>query len=211
VNRSSEGDVPVGELDRLFTFPNALSALRLGCLPLFVVLLRRPDRKGRAAAAWLLGALGVTDGLDGYVARRFDQVSSLGEVLDPLVDRALVLTATAGALRSGAVPRWLVGLVVARESVAAGGAAVLAIMGAERVRVSRVGKMGAFGMMVALPLFILGSSRSRWHRQAVALGWVFAAAGQACAWAAVAGYVPKALTAYRLRRANGERAKIVGS
>lgn len=183
--------------DRVFTVPNALTALRLACLPVFVALLARPGGKGRAKAAVLLGALGVSDGLDGYIARRFDQVSSLGQAADPLVDRALVLTATGGAVAIRAVPTWFVGLVLAREAVVAGGGAALALAGGGRLPVSRAGKVGAFGMMVALPLFILGGSSSRWRAQARALAWVAGAVGQVFAWAAAVGYVPQAVAAVR--------------
>jgi cardiolipin synthase len=186
-------------LDRIWTVPNALTALRLACLPVFVSLLAKPEGKGRAAAAFLLGGLGITDSLDGYVARRFHQVSSLGKMADPLVDRALVLTATGGALVVGAIPPWFVGVVLAREAVVAGGGAVLALSGGARLEVSRAGKIGAFGMMVALPLFILGSSSSRWRGEARTLGWVAAGWGQVFAWGAAAGYVPQAVAAFSER------------
>ena len=184
--------VPGPGLDRVLTVPNALTALRLACLPVFGALLAQPEGKGRRAAAYLLGALGVTDGLDGYIARHFNQVSSLGKVADPLVDRVLVLTATGAALAIGAVPPWLVGVVLAREAVVAGGGVALALTRAGRLEVSPAGKVGAFGMMVALPLFILGSSSSRWRTQARALAWVAAGCGQVFAWKAAAGYVPQA-------------------
>jgi cardiolipin synthase len=182
------------------TVPNALTAFRLACLPVFGLLLVKPEGKGRRAAAYLLATLGISDGLDGYIARRFNQVSALGAVADPLVDRALVLSATGGALAIRAVPRWFVGVVLAREVVVAGGGAALALTGAGRLEVSRAGKLGAFGMMVALPLFILGASSSRWRRQAKALAWVAAGCGQGFAWGAAAGYVPQALTALSQRR-----------
>jgi cardiolipin synthase len=190
---------PEAGLDRILTVPNALTALRLACLPVFVSLLAKPEGKGRAAAAFLLGGLGITDGLDGYVARRFHQVSSLGKMADPLVDRALVLTATGGALAVGAIPPWFVGVVLAREAVVAGGGAVLALSGGGRLEVSRAGKIGAFGMMVALPLFILGSSSSRGRSQARALAWLAAGWGQVFAWGAAAGYVPQAVAAFSER------------
>ena len=195
-----DAGIPDAGQDRIFTVPNALTALRLACLPVFGTLLAQPEGRGRMAAAVLLGALGVTDGLDGYIARRFNQVSSLGKAADPLVDRALVLTATAGALAIGAVPPWLVGVVLAREAVVAGGAAVLAVTGAGRLEVSWAGKAGAFGMMVALPLFIMGSSSSRWHAQATTTAWVAVGWGQLFAWGAAAGYVPKAVRSVSQRR-----------
>ena len=61
-------------------------------------------------------------------------------------------------------------------------------------------KLGAFGMMVALPLFMLAASSSPWRRQAKALAWVAAGCGQGFAWGAAAGYVPQALTALSQRR-----------
>ena len=76
--------------DRILTVPNGLTLLRLLCLPLFVWLVARPHRAGWYPAALLLAALGVTDGVDGYVARHFHQVSKLGKVLDPLADRLLL-------------------------------------------------------------------------------------------------------------------------
>lgn len=186
-----------GGEDRILTVPNALTALRLACLPLFVVLLSRPEGKGRAQAAFLLGGLGITDGLDGYIARHFDQVSSLGTVADPLVDRALVLTAATGAVAIGAVPPWFAGVVLTREAVVAGGAAALAMARAGRLEVSWAGKAGAFGMMVSLPLFILGRSSVRWRRQARALAWVTGGCAQVFSWAAVAGYAGRTREALR--------------
>ncbi|MGH9107702.1 MAG: CDP-alcohol phosphatidyltransferase family protein [Acidimicrobiales bacterium] len=185
--------------DRILTVPNALTALRLACLPAFVALLAQPRQRGRLASGCLLGALGITDGLDGYIARHFDQVSALGTVADPLVDRALVFTAVTGTLAIGAVPRWLVGLMLARETAVAGGAAAIALAGGRRVEVSWAGKAGTFGMMVALPLFIMGKSPFRWRRQAGVVAWLAAAGGQIFGWGAVAGYVPEALASVSAR------------
>ena len=111
--------------DRVLTVPNALSALRLACLPAFVVLLAQPHDRGRLAAAFLLGAAAFTDLLDGYIARHFDQVSTLGKMADPLVDRALVLCALVGATVIGALPIWLVVVVALREGVVLAGSGLL--------------------------------------------------------------------------------------
>jgi len=199
---------------RAMTVPNFLTIARLGCLPLFTRLVSRPDGNSRRAAAYLLAVMGATDGLDGYIARRFDQVSTVGKVLDPLVDRAVVLGAARGALAAGAVPAWLFGLVAAREGVAAGGAVVLAVAGGPRVEVSRAGKVGALGMMVALPLFVLGRSASRRSTLSRRLAWVAVAAGQCGAWLAVAGYLPAAVSALKDRRqqlSTGHAARVASS
>jgi len=156
----------------------------------FLVLLAQPNRRDLVAAACMLGALGVTDGLDGYVARHFHQVSSLGKLADPFVDRALVLSAVIGALAIGAVPAWLVAIVLLREVLVLAGAVVLALAGARHLEVSLAGKVGAFAMMLALPLFLLGDAPFRWHEVAHAAAWVAVACGQVFAWYAAVQYIP---------------------
>lgn len=194
--------------DRTLTVPNAITALRLGFIPVFLALLAKPEARGRLAAAVLLGGLGVSDGLDGYIARRFDQVSTLGKVADPLVDRALVLSATGGAIAIRALPRWLIALVLTREVLVVGAGLVLAAAGAPRIDVNRAGKAGTFGMMVALPLFIMGASPFRWRAGARRLASVAAIGGQLFGWVAVAGYVPAAIDALEKRKepASGDSA-----
>jgi cardiolipin synthase (CMP-forming) len=189
--------------DRILTVPNALSALRLACIPVFLVLLAQPDHSGQLAAAGLLAGLGATDGLDGYVARHFNQVTTLGKMVDPLADRLLVLAAVAGALAVGAVPVWLVALVLLREALVLLAAGALALAGARRIDVSWAGKAGTFGMMVALPLFLAGGSPFRWHEAAEAAAWVAATWGLVLGWMAVAGYVPRARAAMRASRSVG--------
>jgi cardiolipin synthase (CMP-forming) len=181
--------------ERILTAPNALTAIRLACLPVFVVLMAEPNGKGLLAAACLLGALGITDGLDGYIARHFHQVSSLGKVADPLVDRVLVLTAVITTVAIGAIPVWLVVVVLTREALVLAGSAALLLAGAKRIDVSWAGKAGTFGMMVALPLFIMGHAPFRWHTEAEWAAWVAAAWGLTLGWYAAIGYVPRARAA----------------
>lgn len=187
--------------DRILTVPNALTALRLACLPVFLLLLAQPDHQGQLAAACLLAGLGVTDGLDGYVARHFNQVTSLGKLADPLVDRVLVLSATIGAVAVGAIPVWLLVLVLTREALVLAGAGVIAFAGARRLDVSWAGKAGTFGLMCALPLFLMGDAPFRWSGTAQTLAWVAAGCGLALGWYALAGYVPRAHAAYLEARA----------
>jgi cardiolipin synthase len=196
VGQPGPGPGSQGE-DRLLTVPNGLSALRLACLPAFIVLLAQAHQRGRLAAAFLLGSAAVTDVLDGYIARRFHQVSTLGKMADPLVDRALVLCALVGATAIGALPIWLVVVVALREGVVLAGSALL-FFGSRtaRVDVSRAGKAGAFGMMVALPMFIMAHAPFRGHEVALVIAWVAVAGGQVLAWVAVAAYVPKARAAW---------------
>ncbi|MEA3056116.1 MAG: hypothetical protein QOD30_1548, partial [Actinomycetota bacterium] len=82
-----------GPIDRVWTIPNVISVIRLLLIPVFVYLLF--GRDNRAAAASLLAFLGATDWVDGYIARHFDQTSTLGKILDPTADRLLLLVSVA--------------------------------------------------------------------------------------------------------------------
>jgi len=178
--------------DRIFTVPNGITALRLACLPLFVWLLVRDGRSGWFAAAVLLGVLGATDGVDGYVARHFRQVSAAGKVLDPLADRLLLAVAAISIIAVGAVPAWVAVMALAREAVVAVGFLVVAIAGGRRMNVRWVGKAATFALMCALPLFVAGHSTIGWHGAAEDLGWVCAVPALLLGWYAVATYVEPA-------------------
>ncbi|MGH9205293.1 MAG: CDP-alcohol phosphatidyltransferase family protein, partial [Acidimicrobiales bacterium] len=118
-------------LDRVFTLPNLISFARLGCVPLFAWLLLGQGQ--RLAAAGLLAALGATDWVDGYVARRFDQVSTLGKVLDPIADRVVVGVGVLCILIDGSAPVWFGVAVLVREALLSIVVAVLAALGAARI------------------------------------------------------------------------------
>ncbi|MHB1928880.1 MAG: CDP-alcohol phosphatidyltransferase family protein [Acidimicrobiales bacterium] len=177
---------------RVLTIPNALTTVRLACIPVFVVLLVQPQHRDWFAAAVLLGALGATDWVDGFLARRLGQVSTVGKVLDPTADRLLVATAAISTVVVGAVPVAVAVVALAREAVVALGFLFVALAGGRRMDVRMVGKAGAFGVMCALPLFLAGHSSVGWHSLAEALAWVFAVPGLALAWWSVVVYAPAA-------------------
>jgi cardiolipin synthase len=178
--------------DRILTVPNALTFLRLLCIPLFVVLVARPHRAGWYPAALLLAALGVTDGVDGYVARHFEQVSTVGKVLDPLADRLLLAVAALSIIAVGAVPIWVAVVALVREAFVAGGFVYVAARGGRRMDVQWAGKAGTFALMCALPLFLAGHANDDWHSIAEALAWVSVIPGLAVGWYAAVSYVPRA-------------------
>ena len=102
-------------LDRILTAPNVITLLRLLCIPVFLWFLF--GQHWQTASAVLLAVLGATDWVDGYVARRYDQVSTFGKVLDPTADRLLVGTAVISVLVYGAVPLWFgIATIAARRS-----------------------------------------------------------------------------------------------
>jgi cardiolipin synthase len=187
---------PVRQAGRIVTVPNVLSVIRLCLIPVFVWLLF--GRHNRGGAALLLGGLGATDWVDGYVARHFNQVSDLGKILDPTADRLLLGTAVISILIDGSVPAIVAWPVIVREVLVAGTVLVLAAMGARRIDVSFAGKAGTFGLMFAFPLFLVANDHAVSLRHAARwAAWVAAAIGLAFSYYAAARYVPAARDALR--------------
>ena len=193
---TAEAAVP-GE-DRIFTIPNVISLVRLACLPIFLWLLF--SRENRAAAAWLLAALGTTDWIDGYIARHFHQVSTLGKVLDPVADRLLFFVGVGGILPDGSVPAWFAWAVLVREAMVAAATVGLAALGARRIDVTWWGKAGTFGLMVAFPLFLASHSTLGWADTAEAMAWMAGIPGLILSYVAWAMYVPIGRRALRESR-----------
>jgi cardiolipin synthase len=184
--------------DAILTIPNGISLVRLLCVPVFLWLLFVADPPHRVAAAYLLAALGATDWVDGYIARHFGQVSTLGKVLDPVADRVLLGVGVVAILVDGAMPLWLGLAAIVREVAVSIAVVALAAAGARRVDVQWVGKAGTFGLMVAFPLFLASHAPDlSWHHAARVLAWVAAVPGLALSWYAAITYVPIARRALR--------------
>lgn len=184
---------------RPFTVPNLISFGRLCCLPWFVWLVfGAEDRWG---AALLLGVLGATDWVDGFIARRFDQVSELGKILDPTADRLLLLVALVVMIADGSLPLWIAVLALFREGVVAVAALVLGALGARKIDVTWWGKTGTFLMMFAVPCFLASHSDIGVADAFGVAAWVFVAAGLPIHYWSAVGYIPQAVTAVREGRA----------
>ncbi len=186
----------------VFTVPNVISLIRLLCMPVFVYLLF--GRENRAAAAWLLAALGATDWVDGYIARHYKQVSELGKILDPVADRLLFFVGVGGILIDGSVPIWFAAMVLVRELVVAVTTVVLAAFGARRIDVTWWGKAGTFGLMMAFPFFLASHSTLGWADTARFLAWVTGIPGLVLSYVSWAMYAP--LGARALREGRADRA-----
>lgn len=206
--RSGEGERGGGGSggeDRVLTAANVVTAVRLACIPLFCWLLFGADRQ--TAAAILLGVLGATDWVDGQLARRLHQVSTLGKVLDPTADRLLVGTAVVSVIVHGAVPLWFGLLTIAREVLVSGTVLVLAGLGARRIDVLWIGKAGTFALMVAYPGFLISHGTAGWQEPFHVIAWVAGGVGIVLAWVAAAAYLVPARKALadgrRDRRGNG--------
>jgi cardiolipin synthase len=183
----------------VLTLPNLITLARLACLPVFLWLLF--GRENRAAAAALLAVLGITDWVDGYLARHLGQVSELGKILDPVADRLLFLVGAGGILVDGSVPTWFAVIVLVRETLVGAATIVLAALGARRIDVTWFGKAGTFGLMIAFPLFLASHSDLSWADAAGVLAWVAGIPGLVFSLYAAALYVPIARRALREGRA----------
>ncbi|HEX6567719.1 MAG TPA: CDP-alcohol phosphatidyltransferase family protein [Acidimicrobiales bacterium] len=189
-----------GSDSRIVTLPNLVTLLRLSCLPVFLWLLFVDEN--RAAAAWLLAALGATDWVDGYLARHMHQVSELGKILDPVADRLLFLVGAGGILVDGSVPAWFAVTVLVREILVGGATLVLAALGARRIDVTWYGKAGTFLLMIAFPLFLASHSTLGWADTAAVLAWLAGIPGLVLSLYAAALYVPLARRALAEGRAD---------
>ena len=188
--------------NRIATVPNLMSLVRLACIPLFLYLLF--GRDNRAGAAWLLGGLGATDWIDGFIARRFNQVSELGKVLDPTADRLMFIVGIAGILIKGGGPQWFFWLVVAREFLFGATVLIATIAGMKRFDVAWWGKVATFLLMFAVPGFLIGSSDLTGHQGFEVASWLIGIPGLAISYYTAITYVPLVRT--NLREGRRERA-----
>ncbi len=175
---------------QVLTVPNLVSVLRLGCVPVFCVLLL--GMGNRAGAAILLGVLGATDWVDGYIARRFDQESELGKILDPTADRVMFLAAVVAMMVDGSLHAAFGVTMLAREVVVSLATVVLGAMGARRIDVTWTGKTATFGLMFALPLLLLGDSSVAGAAAMLGVGWGLGIPSLALSYYAALEYIPRA-------------------
>lgn len=188
--------------DRVLTVPNLLSVGRLACVPVFLWLLF--GREDRYQAGLLLGAMGITDFADGWIARHFHQESRLGRLLDPVADRILLGVGVAALLVDGSLPWWVGALAVAREATVSLAVLALAARGArDIVAVRLVGKAGTLLQMVAFPLFLAANpdGGAPWREVARPLSWAFVLPGLVLSYYAAWCYVPAARAALARTRA----------
>lgn len=186
-------------MKEVMTLPNLISIGRIAGSPVFAYVLL--VGKDRHAAAWLLGFLGATDWLDGWLARRFGTVSDLGKILDPVADRVLIVIASLAVLIDGSFPLWLGVVVLVREALVSIGVLVLAALGAKRIDVLWVGKAGTFALMLSVPMFLVAEAGLSWSPIGRFIAWGAAGVAIVLGWWAAAGYVPLALDALKERRA----------
>ena len=174
---STGGDVVPNS--RVLTIPNALSVLRLLGVPLFLALVFT-EHDGWALLVLMVA--GFTDYLDGALARRWHQISRLGQLLDPAADRLYILATLVGLSARGIIPWWLMIAIVGRDVLLACLLPVLRSCGYGPPPVHFLGKAATFNLLYAFPLLLLGDGDGRLAVLADVFGWAFALWGVALYW-----------------------------
>ena len=166
--------------DRVLTVPNALSALRLLGVPVFLWLVLGPHADGWAVL--LLVASGWTDYFDGKIARRYGLVSRVGQLLDPLADRLYILTTVLAFTVRDVLPLYLTLILVARDVFLSALLPVFRRYGYGPPPVTFMGKAATSNLLYAFPLLLLGTGDGAVATVAHAVGWAFALWGVTLYW-----------------------------
>ena len=165
---------------RVWTVPNLISMARLAGVPVFLWLVLGPEADG-----WALGLLmlsGVTDYLDGYLARRLNQTSALGEILDPVADRLYILAVVIGLALRDIIPWWVAVILPLRDVLLWGLVPLLRTRGYSALPVHFLGKAATFNLLYAFPLLLLGDGAGVVASLAEVFGWAFAIWGIGLYW-----------------------------
>lgn len=175
------GDMGAISTGRVLTVPNALSVLRLVGVPVFLwAILSHHDLLALA----VLTASGVTDYLDGKIARRYGLVSRVGQLLDPIADRLYILSTLLGLAWRSIIPWWLVAILLAREAFMAVVLLIARRYGLTGLPVHFAGKAATFNLLYAFPLLLLGDGEGTFAQLALPIGWAFAWWGIVLYWLA---------------------------
>ena len=189
------------QTDRVLTIPNILSMARLVGVPVFLWLILWPEFGGPNNDGWalvLLALSGVSDYLDGKLARRWNQISKLGKVLDPAADRLYIVCTLVGLTWRDILPWWLTAILVLRELMLGVMIIVLRRHGYGPPQVNFLGKAATFNLMYAFPLLLLSAGSGWVHTLAAVFGWAFAGWGTTLYWWAGILYVVQVRRLVRL-------------
>jgi cardiolipin synthase (CMP-forming) len=186
------------QMDRILTIPNVLSFLRLASVPVFIALFV----SGETNAAVILYAVGAwTDFFDGWIARRFDSVTELGKLLDPLADRVFIVALVIALVASDALSPWLAGAIVGRDVLILGLYPVVHRGALQKIRVNFVGKTATAALLFGLTSLAVNETTVSWHGALLVPGRVMVVAGTVLYWVSGAMYAREALA---MGRSNGE-------
>jgi cardiolipin synthase len=163
------------DTSRVLTVPNVISAIRILLIPVFVVLIVDPD-----TTAWgivLFGLVVATDWVDGTIARRTGQISTLGKVLDPVADRLAIAAGLVAFVVRDLFPWWAAALILLRDAAVLIAGAVVMAKHAVRLDVRWIGKIATFSLMTAIPWIAWGRLELPLAEAATVAGWIAFAVG----------------------------------
>jgi len=184
--------------DRILTLPNVLSIARLCGVPLFLWLVLVPEEDGWALV--LLMVSGITDWLDGMLARTLNQASKLGQILDPVADRLYILAVVIGLALRDIIPWWLAVMLPMRDILLFSLVPFLRTRGYSALPVHFLGKAATAALLYAFPLLLLGDSEGRLATLADVFGWAFAIWGTGLYWWAGVLYAYQVVQLMRMPR-----------
>jgi cardiolipin synthase len=196
------------DVDRVWTVPNALSFLRLLGVPLVVWLILGPQADALAVVVLVLS--GLTDWLDGYLARAWNQRSRIGQLLDPVADRLYILAIIGSLAIRGLIPWWLVIVLAARDVMIAALVPILHTRGYSSLPVHFLGKAATFCLLYAFPLVLLGAGDGTAALVARVVGWAFALWGTGLYWWAGVLYVRQTVDLLRSTPAVAKEHRPIG-
>jgi cardiolipin synthase len=150
---------------RIYTLANLVSVIRLMSIPVFLYLVVQ-DRL--LPAFILLVAAVLTDFVDGWIARSMNQITKLGQFLDPFADRLFIAATVIALAIQDVVPWWLVIAVMSRDALLGVGGLVMSRYGHGTLPVKWWGKVATFGMLFVLPLFLLAKMVEEYGSEQVA-------------------------------------------
>ncbi|GMQ93886.1 MAG: CDP-alcohol phosphatidyltransferase family protein [Acidimicrobiia bacterium] len=139
----------------LFNVPNSISLIRLALIPVFIWMVFGAKEYGWAGI--LLGVIGATDWIDGFAARRLNQVTELGKFLDPLADRLAVIAAVIAGLVTGVLPAWFAVALIVREVIIGIGALYGWMNGVTKLDVRILGKGATLALYVSITAFYIAA------------------------------------------------------
>ncbi len=176
---------------RIFTVANAVSVVRLMAIPVFLWLVI----EDRLLIAFVLLVVAVlSDFVDGMIARRMNEITKLGQFLDPFADRLFIAATVIALAIQDVVPWWFVIAVMLRDALLGIGGVVMARYGAATLPVKWWGKVATFAMLVVLPLFLLGAVVPEIGEITNPIAWVLALATVALYWVVGFSYLFDAIS-----------------
>lgn len=187
-------------MKQYLTIPNALTALRGLGVPLFIWLAL--DKQADGWAVFVLAIGGITDYLDGKLARMWNQTSRFGELADPAIDRVYILATLIVLYLRDALPLWVILLLLGRDFVLALVTIALTRKGLPPLQVTYIGKAATFNLLYAFPLLLLALNGSAVGTVAFIFGWAFAIWGVALYTFTGVSYFRTALNAIRVQPSN---------